>query len=420
MKFNLKQFQTKNFKGVLSLLAGNTLAKLILTIGGFVLANYYGPSSYGVYTVFLSYVLILPVLSTLRLDSIMILQKGSKEIRNLLTGTSLIALLVTLLIVLGICSVKYLNLLEVSLNYYILILCGIAGVVTAWNNTQNAMFTKYKLFKQLSSFFIVSSLFSVLGQAFFYFLGEETYGLIYGWIVGLIVGFVYNLRVSKNRLQHFDFELFKESIREHSRVIKYTYPSDSINALANNIMPILILSYFTSAEVGLYGMAFKILSTPLVLISSSVSRVYFQKAFTLYNHDPKALAQLTYKVIFYTTGIIFLFVIFINTIGKDLLALFMSENWEGLQTYIFILSFWILARTAMNCISPVVIILKKNQFSLIFNLYLLLVNFIAIYIGFVKNDFLACVWAFSILSSIGYLILLGMVIYHLNLLPKKK
>lgn len=390
------------------------MAKLILTIGGMILASFYGPSSYGIYTVFLSYVMILPVLSTMRLESVLILQKGSREIRNLFSATVVISTLITAIVIGGICLWKYFDISEVSLNYYLLILCGIGGLITAWNNTQNSMFSKYKFFNQISQFFLISSLFSVLSQTIFYFAGFTELGLIYGWIVGLLAGFIFNLRVAKSRFEKIDWQMARISVRENKKVITYTYPSDSINAVANNIMPILVLSYFTSAEVGLYGMAFKILSTPLVLLSGAISKVYFQKSFTLFNHDRRALKFLTYKVILATTGLMFLFVLFMNTIGVYILDYFLNDKWHGIGEFLWILSIWILARTALNCISSVIIVLKKNIFSLIFNIYLLLVNLLAVYIGVIYEDFTLCVWVFSILSSIGYLALLGMVIYNLN------
>ncbi len=415
MRINRKQFQTKNFKGVLSLLAGNTISKVIVTIGGMILANYYGPESYGFYNVFISYVLILPVLSGLRLDNIMILQRGSREVRNLFSGIVVISFLLTFLLVTVMAILKLLNVFSFQMSYFLLFLTGLGAVLTAWNLTQNNMFTKYKLFKQISTAFVISSVFSVVFQAIFYFVGLTDNGLIYGWIVGLIASFLYNLRVSKGQIIKVDVPMFRQSVKEHIEIVKFTYPSDSLNAIANNILPILVIFYFTSAEVGLYGMAFKILSVPLVLLSASVSRVYFQKAVSLNHNNKKNLEKLTYKVILSNVAIIFAFVIFINTLGIYLLDLFLKDSWDGVGSFILALSFWILARSAMNPIAPLVVVLKKNHYSLIFNIYLLLVNFIGIYFGVMKNDFLYCVWIFSILSGIGYLVLLGTILNKLRL-----
>ncbi len=400
-------------------MAGNTISKIIVTVGGIVLANYYGPESYGIYNVFLSYILILPVLSSLRLDSIMILQRGSKEIRNLFSGIVVISFLLTFLLILVMAILKLVGVTTFEMSYFILFLTGIGAVLTGWNLTQNNLFTKYKFFHQISTAFVISSLTSVVFQAVFYFLGWERNGLIYGWIVGLIASFLYNLRVSRGQLIRFNIPQFKSSVKEHINIVKYTYPSDSLNAIANNILPIIVIHYFAAAEIGLHGMAFKILSTPLVLLSSSVSRVYFQKAVSLSHTNLGSLEKLTYKVIFSNVGIILAFVIFINTIGIYLLDYFLKDSWNGLESYIMALSFWILARSAMNPIAPLVVVIKKNHYSLIFNSYLLICNFISIYFGVVKDDFLLCIWIFSILSGIGYLVFCVSIYSNLKKLVKE-
>lgn len=406
MKINTKQFRTKNFKGVLSLLAGNTVAKMIMTVGGLFLANLYGPESYGVYNVFLSYVMIIPVLAAFRLDNIMILQKGSTEIRNLFSGIIWVSLGCTVLLISVLCLLKGLNLIDIDLTYFILLLCGAGAVLTGWNNTQNALFTKYKLFNQMSIAFVVASVFSVVFQAVFYIAGQWENGLIYGWLIGLAASFIYNARVSGGRISRVDISLFKQSVREYFPVVKFTYPSDSINALANNILPILVVMYFTTAEVGVYAMAFKILSTPMVLLTGSVSRVYFQKAVTLHSLDKKALEKLTWRVVLSNFGLMLLFVIFMNTLGVYLLDLILKESWKHLGQYVLLLSFWILARSALTPIISVLMVIKKNHYSLVFNVYLLAVNFVAVYVGVVNHDFTICLMLFSLLSGMGYLILL--------------
>lgn len=414
MQINRQQFKTRNFKGVLSLLAGNTISKVIVTVGGLILANYYGPSSYGIYNVFLSYIMIMPILSTIRLDSIMVMQRGATEIRNLFSGILVISFGLTLFMVTLMLILDQLGIVHFHLPIPILLLTGLGGLLTAWNITQNNLFTKYKFFNQISTAFVIASLFSVAFQAIFYFLGLTETGLIYGWLVGLTASFIYNARVAKGRIQKVDIPLFKQSVKEHKRIVQYTYPSDAINGIANNIMPILVIIYFTQAEVGIYSMAFKILSVPLMLLSGSVSRVYFQKAVSVGYSNKKALYALTKKVIVPNVLVIFGFVILLNTIGVYLLGIILDDKWSDLSSYIFALSFWIMARSAMNPISPVVMVINKNHYSLIFNVYLLLVNFIALYLGVMKEDFLYCIWVFSILSGIGYLVLLVLVLIDLK------
>lgn len=414
LQLNRKQFKTKNFKGVLSLLAGNTISQAIATLGGLALANYYGPDNYGVYNVFLSYVMILTVVTSLRLDNVMIMQRSSKELRNLFGGILIISLVLTIVLVLGMLLIKFFDLFTIKVSYFLLLLMMVGATLSVWNLTQKNLLTKYKLFNQISTSLVIASLVSVVFQAFFYFLNWSENGLIYGWVVGVFASFIYNVRVTKGRLDKVDFALFKKSIKEHIGIVRFTYPSDVINSIANNIMPILVIAYFSQAEVGIYAMAFKILSIPLLLLSESISRVYFQKSVSLFGYDNQSLQKITYRIIGTNVGMIFGFLLLINTLGVYLLNVFLSEKWSGIGAYIAALSFWILARSALNPISPLIIVLKKNHYSLIFNIYLLLVNFAAIYIGVQNDSFLYGIWWYSFLSGFGYLGLLLSVLLKLN------
>lgn len=403
------------------MLAGNTISKAILILGGFYLAKWYGSESYGVYTVFLSYIVVLPALSSLQLDNILMLQKGSKEVRNIFSATVVTIFVITSLIVFISTILKSFGIIRLELPYFIMLLCGIGGILTGWNLAQNAMFTKYKLFNQISTSFILASIFSVLFQLLFYFLGWKENGLIYGWLIGLFASFIYNLRVSKERWNKVDVGSFKKSVKEQINVIKYAYTSTALNTIANNLLPIVALSYFGKIEIGVYGLAMKILSTPLVMMTSSISKVYFQKSVSLFHHDRKALLKLTYRVCASSFFIILLFVLFINTFGIYILELFFSKDeWIDLRLYLLILSIWILARSAMNPISNIMVVINRNQYSLIFNVYLLTVNLIAIYVGIIYDNFDYCLYLFAVLSSLGYFAQLLAILIDLHKLKNNE
>ena len=106
MNKRLEKFKTKNAKGVLSLLAGNTVAQLIMILGGFVLGRWYGPENNGTYNVFLSFVAILSILTTFRLENIFVISKSTKAIRNLFSALLLITSIATILFFLGYAVVE--------------------------------------------------------------------------------------------------------------------------------------------------------------------------------------------------------------------------------------------------------------------------------------------------------------------------
>lgn len=418
---NSKQFRTKNFKGVISLLAGNTVSKVVLILSGLILVKYYGPENYGVYTVFLSYIVILPALSNLELNNIAIMQRDSKNVRNVFSAALLASLFIITLLVSLVFILKKTGIIQLELSDPLLILCGAGGILTGWNLSQNALFTKYKLFRQMSASLIIASVFSVVFQGIFYLMDWKENGLIYGWLIGLTAAFLYNLRVSKNRWDKVNLAALKTSVRKNINIVKYAYTSTALNTLANNILPILILIYFTKLEVGVYAMAIKVLATPLDLLSKSVSKVFFQKAVSIYHHDKKSLNKLSKKVSFTGFFLILGYVILINTIGIYLLEfIFEGDEWIGLRAYILIMTLWILARSFINPISEIMVVINRNQYSLIFNVYLFLVNLAAIYFGVRYDSFMVCLSVFSVFSSLGYFIQWLAVMWDLKKLAENE
>ncbi len=83
------------------------------------------------------------------------------------------------------------------------------------------------------------------------------------------------------------------------------------------------------------------------------------------------------------------------------------------NTYIFTLSFLILARSCFNPISSLIVVLNKNLIGLFFNSYLFIVNLIALYFGVINNEIMHTIIILAIFGAIGYVVLM---FYFLNLL----
>lgn len=412
MKSKLDKFKTKNAKGVLALLAGNTLAQLIMVLGGFVLARLYGPENNGTYNAFLSFVAILSVLTTFRLENIFVISKSSKAIRNLFSALLMISSLATFIFFLGYCVVEEIFSLRTSL--FVVFLSCVAGLFTAWNNIQNSLFTKYKFFKFISTGLVINAIFSVIFQVIFYLLGYMENGLIYGTIFGTMVSCAYYFSITRGRFMAINWGLAKKTILKNKEIVKYTLPSDSLNVIANNLMTLVIVFYFTKEDVGFYALSAKVLVTPLILLSNSMSKVFFQKTAGMVEHRAHDLYALSKKVILYNVGAIFLFLIGMNTLGIYVLEWILGPEWKGLSTMTLILSFWILCRSAMNPIAPIVVVIKKNHYALYFNIYLVLVTVITCVIGGINKNILLTLSLYSFFAGIGYLVQLYVVMRELK------
>ena len=418
MKKRLEKFKTKNAKGVLSLLAGNTVAQLIMILGGFVLGRWYGPENNGTYNVFLSFVAILSILTTFRLENIFVISKSTKAIRNLFSSLLLITSIATILFFLGYTVVEKVFSLKTSL--WVVFLSSFAGLFTAWYNLQTSLFTKYKLFNAISTGFILNALLSVAFQFVFYFLDFKKDGLIYGTIIGTIISCLYFFSITKGRLKKPNWTLFKLTIVKDKEIIKYTLPSDSLNAIANNLMTILIAFFFTKIEVAFFAMSAKMLVTPLIILSNAMSKVFFQKSANMIHHSPEKLYDLSVRIVLYNVGAIGAFLLGMNVIGVYILQWILGDDWEGLNVFVLILSFWILCRSAMNPISQIVVVIRKNYYALYFNLYLVFITVVSVLIGGIRKDILMSLYLYSFLAGIGYLVQLYFVLRELSRLKHRQ
>lgn len=412
MKKRLEKFKTKNAKGVLSLMAGNTVAQIIMILGGFLLGRWYGPENNGTYNVFLSFVAILSILSTFRLENIFVISKSTKAIRNLFSCLLVITTVAVLTFFIGYCIAHEIFPLKTTL--WVVFLSSVAGLFTAWYNLQTSLFTKYQLFNIISTGFIINAFVSVAFQFIFFFLDFKENGLIYGTIVGTIISCIYFFTITKGRLKYPRWTLFKSTLAKNKEIIKYTLPSDSLNAIANNLMPLLIVFYFTKIEVAFFAMSSKMLVTPLLILSNAMSKVFFQKSASMMNHQPHKLYDLSLKVILYNVGAIAAFLFIMNVLGVYILEWILGDDWVGLHIFVYILSFWILCRSAMNPISQIVVVIKKNHYALYFNIYLVAITILSVLIGGTRKDMITTLCIYSGLAGIGYLVQLYFVLRKLH------
>ncbi|MDB4048041.1 lipopolysaccharide biosynthesis protein, partial [Polaribacter sp.] len=154
------------------------------------------------------------------------------------------------------------------------------------------------------------------------------------------------------------------------------------------------------------------------LISSSVSNVFFQKSSELLNENKTELLKLTKKIVSINLILMLAFLIVVNTVGMTILESIFNNKWNNLRSYSLILSILILGRSTFNPISSLVVVLNKNLESLIFNIYLFMVNLIAVYFGYLYNDITITILILAIFGGMGYILLLAYFLNHLKTIVK--
>jgi O-antigen/teichoic acid export membrane protein len=383
---------------------GTVIAQIIGILGSLYLAKLYGVDAYGVFGVFVSIVSIFSIINTLQLEKNIVTSKTIFSSKNwyrfLILSIPFVSSL--LLFVLYILSEN--NLLK-KIDHQIILWSFLGCIAVSYFTINESLFTFRKKFKILSNSRILLTIINVSIQVFLY-TQYSLYGLIYGYVASqlIVVLFFYLKNIKFVGIPNF--KLTQEELKSNNTIIKYLLPGNAINGFAIHLMPILLLTFFSETQAGVYFFTTKLLSAPLFLISSSVSQVYFQKASELYHSKKADILRLTKKIVRGNLVLMFIILLIINTLGIYLLELYLDSNWKDVRIFTLLLSFLILARTSFNPISSLIIILNKNHISLIFNIYLFLINLIAIYVGYINNDIILTIIILSLLGGIGYLVLL--------------
>ncbi|MDR2237578.1 MAG: oligosaccharide flippase family protein [Chryseobacterium sp.] len=404
----LNKLKRINNNHITTIFKGNFISKFVLVIGGLLLAKYYGSSEYGVYSIYLSIMGIFSIVLGLAQEHQIMLEGNDEDISNNFSASAVISLAVTLISFL-------LVFIPFSIPKDILFLGIFSGFIYLLTNNAKFLLAKKKLFKLVSVLTITDSVISFLFQVVFVFFKIEN-GLIIGSLIGFIAAFIAAFYYSGKYFVKPDFKRYFANARTRPEIFKYTYPSTLINALGNNIMPILISLYFIDSLLGVYSLAVKIMSVPLLMISSSIATVYYPKAAEIYNQGkPKAeLFAYTKKMSLMNFYIIFALYVLINVVGVPLLQLFFNKNWEHLGLFIFLMSFGYLTRSLINPISDILLIVKKSNVALVFNIYLFLANIAAIFIGKEKG-IVYLVGIFSLLLFLGY----GFLYFYIMFILRK-
>lgn len=403
------------YKNILIMFRGTVIAQVIAVLGAIYLAKLYGEEAYGFFGFFVSITSIVGIISTLQLDKCIITSKEEKESRNWFNFLLIIFPIITIICFFIFFVYSFLFDYKKQ-NESIFLLSLFGSIIISSNLIHESFFTFKKEFSIISNTKVYVTIFNIFLQ-FILFYEFSVLGLIIGFIVSQFLLFIYFFYKNRSSIQTIDIQEIKNGIHSNFGIIKFLLPSNIINSLANNIMPILILSFFGVKEAGVYFFSIKILSAPLFLISSSVSNVYFQKSAELKNKDALELLEITKKIVKTNILIMISFLLVINTIGIYLIDNFLGNQWYNLNIYILILSFLVLARSSFNPISSLIVVLDKNFIGLIFNCYLFMINLVAIYFGTIYNSIIYTVLILSFFGGIGYFLLLY---YFFNQLKQVK
>jgi O-antigen/teichoic acid export membrane protein len=402
------------------MLSGNTLSQLIPFLIAPILARVFSPEEFAVLANFLAIVGVIGIVSTGRLElaiPIPVEHHKAKEIA--FTGFAITVLLGILSVLIPVFAYQigemyndkqlpnYLWLVPLSVISF-----GLLGITNNWN-LRHERFHLISIGKITQSL-VNNGLATVLG-----YIGWGINGLIFAWLLSQYLNiFVLLIGVNK-KVNYNDFSVItvKTTLKEYK-----DFPLiNSLHAftdifITQFLLYWLISSYFGFLELGLFAMMNKYVRAPIVLISSSVSQLFYVEAGKAI-HARKSLFPILKKTI--KTSVIFAipFLLILVFFGPLIFKIYLGEKWEIAGVYARCVAPMLLLYFILSPISGLPILLNKQKGAFVISLIGYSFTVLAIFIGIWQQlSFENTLWLYGSAFSLFYL---GNLTWYFSLIKKQ-
>ncbi|HEA2997506.1 TPA: type 8 capsular polysaccharide synthesis protein Cap8K [Staphylococcus aureus] len=353
----LNKFIGDSFLMILS----SGIAQVILIITTPIITRLYSPTEFGKFTIFSNIAMILIPIINARYDLLIVNTKNDRS-ANILSQISFLISLLILLILIPIFAISawlYPNfILDFIFIIIMLFLVSLTNIFTNYLNKER----KYKVLSLINVFRAGSM---ALLQIIFGLLALGSLGLIIGFSLSYIAGITLGYKTFK---KHFNIVRDKEETKalflENKNQLVYSTPSILLNSLSFSVVVFFIGILYTNTEVGIYGMAIRVLGIPVTIISLGLSKIFMQQANDYYiEYGNFRNLLLKFSSILVIVSIILYVPLYL--FSEELVNILLGHSWVDAITVIKIVIPLFVIRLIVSTVSLSVIVLQKQQLELI-------------------------------------------------------
>ncbi|HDI7436289.1 TPA: type 8 capsular polysaccharide synthesis protein Cap8K [Staphylococcus aureus] len=353
----LNKFIGDSFLMILS----SGIAQVILIITTPIITRLYSPAEFGEFTIFSNIAMILIPIINARYDLLIVNAKNDRSANILSQISFLISLLILLILIpiLAISAWLYPNfILDFIFIIIMLFLVSLTNIFTNYLNKER----KYKVLSLINVFRAGSM---ALLQIIFGLLSLGSLGLIIGFSLSYITGITLGYKTFK---KHFNIVRNKEETKalflENKNQLVYSTPSILLNSFSFSVVVFFIGILYTNTEVGIYGMAIRVLGIPVTIISLGLSKIFMQQANDYYIERGN-FRNLLLK--FSSTLVIVSIILYVPLylFSEELVNILLGHSWVDAITVIKIVIPLFVIRLIVSTVSLSVIVLQKQQLELI-------------------------------------------------------
>ncbi len=341
-------------KHVITLVTGTTIAQAIPILISPILTRLFTPEDFGLFGIYFSIASILAIVACGRYEWTIVLPEEDEDSRHIVVLSLIIAFVISsiTLIIIILCNDWIIGLLKTPELKNYLYWVPLSIFAMASYEVHNYWLIRKKAFFKASVSKITQT--SSEGAAASY-LGAIKYssGLIVGKIVGqIIVILIISKQAIKEGLSYRNISIkrMKQNSKRYSDFPKY----GALPALfdkASYHVPILFISmFYATSIVGFFTLIRQAIAGPLGLISTSVSKVLFQRISEKKNKNEKVakeIVSLTWRLIL----IVIPALIIIEVFAPEIFAFIWGEQWRVAGDYARILAVLFAVRFVVSPLS---------------------------------------------------------------------
>ncbi|HDA2460532.1 TPA: type 8 capsular polysaccharide synthesis protein Cap8K [Staphylococcus aureus] len=393
----LNKFIGDSFLMILS----SGIAQVILIITTPIITRLYSPTEFGEFTIFSNIAMILIPIINARYDLLIVNTKNDRS-ANILSQISFLISLLILLILIPIFAISawlYPNfILDFIFIIIMLFLVSLTNIFTNYLNKER----KYKVLSLINVFRAGSM---ALLQIIFGLLALGSLGLIIGFSLSYIAGITLGYKTFK---KHFNIVRDKEETKalflENKNQLVYSTPSILLNSLSFSVVVFFIGILYTNTEVGIYGMAIRVLGIPVTIISLGLSKIFMQQVNDYYiEHGNFRNLLLKFSSILVIVSIILYVPLYL--FSEELVNILLGHSWVDAITVIKIVIPLFVIRLIVSTVSLSVIVLQKQQLELILQALFLIGTTVTFVISKMLNlTFLNFVSINTVVLIVSYMI----------------
>ena len=315
------------------LITGTILAQLISILLQPVIRRLFSAESFGVFSVYLSLIGMITVVSSLRFDDAIVIPRTDKESINLI-GLSLFfnfVINILLFLVVVIFSDNLVSFLNLPSDFPVAVLYLIPIGAFLVNTFQcfNSWLIRKRKFYSVSANKLVRRSSEGIAQISFAF--SKLYnGLILSDILGQIANVaVAIIQALKNGLSFklISVAKLKYVFRKYSEFPKYNLIPAFMSACSYLLPPIFINKFFSSEAAGYFDLSKLLLSIPLALVASSISSVLLQKISDKFQKRESFLGEIK-PIILIVITISIIEIVAIFLFGDFIFTFIFGDEWS--------------------------------------------------------------------------------------------